>query len=157
MAAGNCQLIIRCGSPSGCSSSLFIVSLAQQAARLHCARLYRFQFFRFQGPMKICFVSGFPPSKIVLNEYGYHVARELQADPLVSLTILADEYEGTEPELPEFDVERCWKVNRLSNHARLLRAIRNCKPDVVWFNLVFSSFGNKEHPLAAFSGLTLPA
>jgi glycosyltransferase involved in cell wall biosynthesis len=107
--------------------------------------------------MKICFVSGFPPSKVVLNEYGFHVARELQADPLVSLQILADEYSGPEAELPEFDVERCWKVNRLSNHARLLRAIRACKPDVVWFNLVFSSFGNKEHPLAAFSGLTLPA
>jgi len=39
----------------------------------------------------------------------------------------------------------------------LLKAIRDCKPDVVWFNLVFSSFGNKENPLAAFSGLTLPA
>ena len=62
-----------------------------------------------------------------------------------------------EPELPEFEVDRVWKVNRLSNHARLLRAIRACKPDVVWFNLVFSSFGNKENPLAAFSGLTLPA
>lgn len=107
--------------------------------------------------MKICFVSGFPPSKVVLNEYGYHVARELQADPLVSLQILADEYSGSEPELQEFDVERCWTVNRLSNHAALLRAIRSSKPDVVWFNLVFSSFGNKEHPLAAFSGLTLPA
>jgi glycosyltransferase involved in cell wall biosynthesis len=107
--------------------------------------------------MKICFVSGFPPSKVVLNEYGYHVARELQADPLVSLQILADEYSGPEPELPEFDVERCWTVNRLSNHAQLLRAIRSSRPDVVWFNLVFSSFGNKEHPLAAFSGLTLPA
>jgi glycosyltransferase involved in cell wall biosynthesis len=107
--------------------------------------------------MKICFVSGFPPSKVVLNEYGFHVARELQADLLVSLRILADEYSGSEPELPEFDVERCWKANRLSNHGRLLRAIRNCKPDVVWFNLVFSSFGNRENPLAAFSGLTLPA
>lgn len=107
--------------------------------------------------MKICFVSGFPPSKVVLNEYGFHVARELQADPLISLTILADEYSGPEPELPEFAIERCWKVNRLSNHARLLRAIHDSKPDVVWFNLVFSSFGNKENPLAAFSGLTLPA
>jgi glycosyltransferase involved in cell wall biosynthesis len=107
--------------------------------------------------MKICFVSGFPPSKVVLNEYGYHVARELQADPLISLTILADEYSGSEPELPEFDVQRVWKENKLSNHAKLLKAIRACKPDVVWFNLVFSSFGNKENPLAAFSGLTLPA
>jgi glycosyltransferase involved in cell wall biosynthesis len=107
--------------------------------------------------MKICLVTGFPPSKEVLNEYGYHIARELASDPQISLTVLADEYSGSEPELPEFDVVRCWKPNRLSNHARLLRAIRDCKPDVVWYNLVFSSFGNKENPLAAFSGLTLPA
>ncbi len=107
--------------------------------------------------MKICLVSAFPPSKIVLNEYGYHVARELQADPLVSLTVLADELEPAEPELPDYHVERCWRMNRLSNHGKLLRSLREVRPDVVWFNLVFSSFGTKESPLAAFSGLTLPA
>jgi glycosyltransferase involved in cell wall biosynthesis len=107
--------------------------------------------------MKICFVSGFPPSKAVLNEYGFHVARELQADPLISLTILGDELSATEPELPEFEVLRCWKENRFSNHSRVLKAIHDIKPDVVWFNLVFSSFGNRDNPLAAFSGLTLPA
>src|SRR5512146_1887723 len=107
--------------------------------------------------MKICLVSSFPPSKIVLNEYGYHVARELQADPLVSLTILADELDHPEPELPGFNVERCWRMNRISNHQRLLHALREIRPDVVWFNLVFSSFGTRESPLAAFSGLTLPA
>jgi glycosyltransferase involved in cell wall biosynthesis len=107
--------------------------------------------------MKICLVSAFPPSKIVLNEYGYHVARELQADPLVSLTVLADEMATSQPELPDFNVERCWRINRLSNHGRLLAVLRDIRPDVVWFNLVFSSFGNKEKPLAAFSGLTLPA
>ena len=107
--------------------------------------------------MKICLISAFPPSKMVLNEYGYHVAQELQDDPLVSLTVLADEVDHSEPELAEFDVERCWKVNRFSNHRKLLRALREIKPNVVWFNLVFSSFGNKDHPLAAFSGLTLPS
>jgi len=107
--------------------------------------------------VKICLVSAFPPSKVVLNEYGYHVARELQADPLIALTVLADELKPAEPELPEFDVERCWAMNRVANHFSMLRAIRAIKPDVVWFNLVFSSFGTKESPLAAFSGLTLPA
>jgi glycosyltransferase involved in cell wall biosynthesis len=75
----------------------------------------------------------------------------------VSLTVLADELDEPLPELPEFNVERCWKGDRLSNHRKLLKAIRECRPDVVWFNLVFSTFGNKDHPLAAFSGLTLPA
>jgi glycosyltransferase involved in cell wall biosynthesis len=107
--------------------------------------------------MKICLVSAFPPSKVVLNEYGYHVARELRTDPLVSLTVMADQIDHADPELPEFDVERCWEVNRLSNHRKLLQAVRAVRPDVVWFNLVFSSFGNRDNPLAAFSGLTLPA
>lgn len=107
--------------------------------------------------MKICLVSCFPPSKGVLNEYGFHVARELQADPLVSLSVVADQLDGDEPELPDFHVERSWEQDRLSNHRRLLRTLRHLQPDVVWFNLVFSSFGNRDHPLAAFSGLTLPA
>ena len=107
--------------------------------------------------MKICFVSAFPPSKLALNEYGYHIARELQADPLVSLTVAGDELPETQPELPEFNVLRSWRVNRLSNHRHLLKALREIRPNVVWFNLIFSSFGTKDSPLAAFSGLTLPA
>ena len=41
--------------------------------------------------MKICLVTAFPPSRRGLNEYGFHIARELARDPLLSLTILADE------------------------------------------------------------------
>jgi glycosyltransferase involved in cell wall biosynthesis len=107
--------------------------------------------------MKICFVSAFPPSKLALNEYGYHVARELQTDPLVSLTVLGDELAETAPELPDFNVLRTWKVNRVGNQWKLLRNLRECRPNVVWFNIIFSSFGSKDNPLAAFSGLTLPA
>lgn len=107
--------------------------------------------------MKICFVTAFPPSQMALNEYGFHVARELQSDPLISLTIMGDEINPVQPELPEFNVQRCWKVNRLNNHWKLLKTLREIKPDVVWFNLIFSSFGNKDNPLAAFSGLSLPA
>src|SRR5262249_40642775 len=107
--------------------------------------------------MKICFISAFPPSKGVLNEYGFHVARELQADPLVSLTVMGDHIGQQESELEEFDVVRCWAPDRIINHQSLLKELRAFDPDVVWFNLVFSSFGNRDHPLAAFSGLTLPA
>jgi glycosyltransferase involved in cell wall biosynthesis len=104
--------------------------------------------------MKICLVTAFPPSRRGLNEYGYHIARELQRDPLLSLTVLADELGTAEPELPDFDVFRCWSFNSISNPARLLRAIRDCKPDVVWFNLLFSTFGDQ--PLPAFGGLAIP-
>jgi glycosyltransferase involved in cell wall biosynthesis len=107
-----------------------------------------------------------------LNEYAFHIARELQCNPDVELTILADELADYEfatdekgnpkkadqmTELPGFNVIRCWKFGSLATPARLLKAIRQLKPDVVWYNLVFSSFATPENPVAAFAGLFTPA
>lgn len=106
--------------------------------------------------MKICLVSAFPPSRRGLNEYGYHIARELQADPLLSVTVLGDETEGiSTEELHDFDVRRVWDFNYKTNAWRILKAVRDIKPDVVWYNLLFSTFGND--PIAAFCGLSAPA
>lgn len=105
--------------------------------------------------MKICLVTAFPPSRRGLSEYGYHIARELQRDPLLSLTILSDQLEAAEAELADFHVIRCWRSNGLTNPVRLVRRLRELKPDVVWFNLLFSTFG--EEPLPAFAGLAIPA
>jgi hypothetical protein len=88
--------------------------------------------------MKICLVTTFPPSRRGLAEYGFHIARELQQNPLLSLTILADELETPGPELEDYSVIRCWRFNALSNARRVLSHIRELKPDVVWFNLGFS-------------------
>ena len=122
--------------------------------------------------MKICLVATFPPSGRQLNEYAFHIARELQRDPGVELFILADELtdydfatdESGEPlkadqqsELPGFNVIRCWKFGGLTTPVRLLNTIRQLKPDVVWYNLVFSSFATPENPIAAFAGLAAPA
>jgi glycosyltransferase involved in cell wall biosynthesis len=107
--------------------------------------------------MKICLVTAFPPSRRLLNEYGFHIAQELQHHPLLSLTILADEMDQNHEELDGFDVVRCWQLNRTFNHPKILKRLRDVKPDVVWFNLLFSTFGNGHNPVAAFSGLTLPA
>lgn len=121
--------------------------------------------------MKICLVVAFPPSGLPLNEYALHVARELQRNPDVELTILADELTDYEfatdangqslktqqAELPGFNVVRCWKFGSVSSPIRILNAIRKLKPDVVWFNVVFSSFGAPETPVAAFAGLSAPA
>ncbi len=105
--------------------------------------------------MKICLVTAFPPSRRGLNEYGFHVARELLRDPLLSVTILADQLPGEVEELADFDVIRHWRFDSISNPARLWKAIRSIKPDVVWFNLLFSTFGHR--PVPAFLGLTQPA
>src|ERR1700733_1203128 len=122
--------------------------------------------------MKICLVATFPPSGRQLNEYAFHIAREVQRNPDVELTILGDEltdYEfatdehGTplkvdaHSELAGFNVIRCWKFGSLSTPVRLLNTIRKIKPDVVWFNLVFSSFATPENPFAAFASLSTPA
>jgi len=105
--------------------------------------------------MKICLVSAFPPSRQGLNEYGFHIARELSQHPGLKMTILSDDLEQPQPELPGYSVVRCWGFNKLSNPFRLLREIRRCKPDVVWFNLGFASFGSS--PVPAFVGLAIPA
>jgi glycosyltransferase involved in cell wall biosynthesis len=105
--------------------------------------------------MKICLVTSFPPSRDALNEYGFHIASELQRIPGIELSILGDEYSSVQSELDGFSVYRCWKFNALSNPWRLLRAIRQEKPDVVWFNLGFASFGGT--PTSAFLGIATPA
>ena len=107
-----------------------------------------------RGKMKICLVTTFPPSRGGLSEYGYHLASELQRNPLLSLTVLADQLPGAEPELESFSVLRCWSTDDPHSPRRLLSVVRKLDPDVVWFNLVFSTFGR--HPLAAFTGLASP-
>jgi glycosyltransferase involved in cell wall biosynthesis len=122
--------------------------------------------------MKICLVATFPPSGRQLNEYAFHIARELQRNPDVELTILADELTDydfatdrngnslkadQQPELPGFNVIRCWKFGSLATPVRLLSTIRKVQPDVVWYNLVFSSFATPENPVVAFAGLSTPA
>jgi glycosyltransferase involved in cell wall biosynthesis len=122
--------------------------------------------------MKICLVATFPPSGRQLNEYAFYIARELQRHPEVELTILSDELTGYEfatdkdgrplsidpqAELPGFNVTRCWQFGSVHTPMRLLKHIRKINPDVVWFNLVFSTFATPANPVAAFAGLSTPA
>jgi len=104
--------------------------------------------------MKICLVTTFPPSQGGLSEYGLHIAQELRRNPFLSLTILADELETPAPELDGYSVKRCWSFDDPANSMRLMKVIRQLKPDVVWFNLLFSTFGR--NPLNAFLGLLTP-
>ena len=105
--------------------------------------------------MKICLVSTFPPSQRGLSEYGFHIARELRKNPLLDLTILADVLPEPQSEVEGFRLVRCWNFNAFANPIKLLREIRRCKPDLVWLNLGFATFGDK--PVQAFMGLAVPA
>lgn len=104
--------------------------------------------------MKICLVTTFPPSTGGLSEYGYHIAQELQHNPYLSLTVLGDELPVDHVELEGFSVIRCWSFDDPGSVYRLLKTLHRLKPDVVWFNLLFSTFGR--NPLVAFSGLMTP-
>jgi glycosyltransferase involved in cell wall biosynthesis len=104
--------------------------------------------------MKICLVTTFPPSQGGLSEYGLHIAEELRRNPFLSLTVLADEISSGQPELEGFSVQRCWRFDDPRSSARILERIRKIKPDVVWFNLLFSTFGR--NPANAFLGLLTP-
>jgi len=85
---------------------------------------------------------------------GFHIASELQRNSFLSLTVLADTVGGKEPEPDGFSVDRCWSFNDVNSPARLLSAIRRHEPDVVWFNLLFTTFGH--NPFVAFCGLATP-
>src|SRR3954452_18329812 len=104
--------------------------------------------------MKICLVTTFPPSTGGLSEYGFHIAQELQRNPFLNLTVLADELGTDHGEIDGFSVMRCWSFDDPASSYRLLKALHRLKPDVVWFNLLFSTFGR--NPLVAFSGLMTP-
>lgn len=106
--------------------------------------------------MRVCLVTTFPPSRHHLSEYGFHLADELRRQN-IDLTILGDIYAPercNHPELPGFEVRRCWRVGTVGNALRILTAVREIQPDIVWFNLVYSTFGT--NPIAAFAGLCIP-
>lgn len=122
--------------------------------------------------MRICLVAAFPPSGRQLNEYAFYIAKELQRHRNIELTILADELTSYDfatdengkkiaahelPELPGFNVIRCWKFGSMSNPARLVNTIRKLNPDFVWYHLVFSTFATANEPVTAFAGLVAPA
>jgi glycosyltransferase involved in cell wall biosynthesis len=105
--------------------------------------------------MKIALITAFPPSRQGLNEYGFHVAEQLRQEPCVDLTVLGDYLPTPAEELPGFKVDRCWGFGKTASLATLVRALRQLKPDVAWFNLGFASFGDR--PLPAVLGLLAPA
>ncbi len=105
--------------------------------------------------MKIALITAFPPSRQGLNEYGFHVAEQLRQERCVDLTVLGDYLPTAADELPGFRVVRCWGFGKSASIATLVRAIRQVKPDVAWFNLGFASFGDR--PVAAVLGLLAPA
>lgn len=110
--------------------------------------------------MKLAIVTAYPPSKVTLNEYAYHLVKHFrQKDNITELILLTDKTEGNKDiEFTEADckitIKECWKFNSYKNIYTVTKAINNTKPDAVLFNLQFMKFGDKK--IAAALGLMLP-
>ncbi|MCA0152059.1 glycosyltransferase [Winogradskyella vincentii] len=110
--------------------------------------------------MKLAIVTAYPPSKVTLNEYAYHLVKQFrQNQEVTELILLTDRTEGqkdlnfTEAGC-KITVKECWSFNSYKNIFTVTKAINQTKPDSVLFNLQFMKFGDKK--VAAALGLMLP-
>lgn len=109
--------------------------------------------------MKVAIVTAFPPSKVTLNEYGYHLVKNfVQKNEVTELVLITDK--TSEPKQLDFEnshkisVNECWEFNSYVNIFTIVKAVLKEKPDAVLFNLQFVKFGDKKIPAAL--GLLLP-
>lgn len=109
--------------------------------------------------MKIAVITAFPPSKVTLNEYGYHLVKNFaQKNDVSEVVLLCDKTE--QPKQLDFansnkvKVNECWSFNSFTNVISISAAIREEKPDAVLINLQFMKFGDKKVPAAL--GLMIP-
>lgn len=109
--------------------------------------------------MKLAVVTAFPPSKVTLNEYGYHLVKNfVQKEEVSELVLMSDKTEA--PKQLDFEnsekitVNECWSFNNYTNFFSIIRQVIKEKPEIVLFNLQFVKFGDKKTPAAL--GLLLP-
>ena len=104
--------------------------------------------------MKLAIVTAYPPSKVTLNEYAYHLVKHFrQQEEVTELILLTD----TTPEDADLNfeedgckitVKQCWKFNSMRNVISIAKAINSTQPDAVLYNLQFMKFGDKKIPAA---------
>ncbi len=110
--------------------------------------------------MKLAIVTAYPPSKVTLTEYGYHLVKHFRLQDQVSEIILITDKTKEEKDLAfeeqgcKITVKEAWEFNSYSNLFKINKAISKTKPDAILFNLQFLKFGDKKVPAAL--GLLLP-
>ncbi len=110
--------------------------------------------------MKLAIVTAYPPSKVTLTEYGYHLVKHFRLqDQVTEIVLITDK--TVEPKDLNFEEKGCkitvkeaWSFNSYRNIFKVNKAISQTKPDAVLFNLQFLKFGDKKVPAAL--GLLLP-
>ncbi|MFT7436333.1 MAG: hypothetical protein ACI8UX_002133, partial [Psychromonas sp.] len=111
--------------------------------------------------LKVAFVSSYPPGKRSLNEYGFYLINHFREKSLdiEEVLLISDKLpKGKTYNFGDFPVPiketQVWDFNKWTNPLAILKALKNCKPDVVVFNIQFLSFGDKKIPAAL--GLLTP-
>ena len=109
--------------------------------------------------MKLGIITSFPPSKITLNEYAYHLTKNFVKNELIEELILFTDKTKLEKTLDfpfseKITIIECWSFNSFNNLFSISSAVKCNKPDQLLFNLQFMKFGDKKIPAAL--GLLLP-
>lgn len=110
--------------------------------------------------MRLAIVTAYPPSKVTLTEYGYHLVKHFRLQQEVTELILITDKTQEEKDLffegegCRITIRACWNFNDYTNLININRAIAQTRPDAVLFNLQFLKFGDKKIPAAL--GLLLP-
>ena len=110
--------------------------------------------------MKLAVVTAFPPSKVTLNEYAYHLVKSFSVNQSITEIVLLTDKTAKEKEISylkdgcKITIVECWKFNSKANVKTVLSAINKTKPEAILFNLQFMKFGDNK--IAAALGLTLP-
>ena len=110
--------------------------------------------------MKLAILTAYPPSKVTLNEYAYHLVREFRQKSEITELILLTDITGESKKIDfledgcKITVRECWSFNSLRNILTVIKAINETKPNNILFNLQFMKFGDKKIPAAL--GLLLP-
>lgn len=109
--------------------------------------------------MKLGIITAFPPSKVTLNEYGYHLVKHWAAHPEITTIYLYCDTPDAKHHLDfehsdKIEVVPCWKFNSYRTLSSITKAVKKTKPDHIFLNLQFMKFGDKK--IAAALGLCLP-
>ncbi len=110
--------------------------------------------------MKLAIVSAYPPSKVTLNEYAYHLVKNFSTKKEIREIVILTDVKPCKS-LLEFKEStcvitavQCWSFNSYSNLFSIFKTIQTIQPDIVFFNLQFMKFGDNK--IAAGLGLLLP-
>jgi len=107
--------------------------------------------------MRLGIVSPFPPEISGVGQYGARLARGLAGSRRFSaVRVFGHQAAGAQQaeEQDGFSIERVWARNSSLAAPRLLGALNAWQPDVVWFNLGLTVFGQSR--LHNFGGLLAP-